>query len=252
MNPSIHCPTDEADPDYGYCTPHCFVEYKVLSKVGDKVGHKTNSGLRLTFSSLTMCRCVKAGTSHIWILTVKVSPQCLVQETFLPKNWAILEELMWSPRPSVTWHEATILCCLSNIQKNQKKINATWQHYIKSFCVLIFLFCLCTFVWGAESCSRGPVGAEPARTMWESRAETAHVVLSLRFLLWLQKRLHLYRPFHVSTSSISADRLERTFCTSPRLNPWIPLRWRLQNQQCHGCETLQHTGLMCGIKIKSV
>lgn len=67
---------------------------------------------------------------------------------------------MWSLRPSVTWHEATISYCLSNTRREKKKkINATWQHYIKSLCVLIFLFCLCTFVWGVQSCSPRPRGS---------------------------------------------------------------------------------------------
>lgn len=34
--------------------------------------------------------------------------------------------------------------------------------------------------------------------------------------------------------------------------PRILLRWKLQNQQCHGCEPLQNTGLMCRIKMKLV
>lgn len=70
---------------------------------------------------------------------------------------------------------------------------------------MIFLFCLCTLVWGVESCS----GAGLQRTMWESEEETVRVVFSPQFLLQLQKRLSLYRPLHVSTSSISADALER-------------------------------------------
>lgn len=150
------------------------------------------------------------------------------------------------------WHDMKqrFLCCLSNIRT--KKINATWQHYIKSFCALIFLFCLCTFVWGAQSRSRGPGGAELARTMWESEEETAHVVFSLQFLLWLHDRLHLYRPFHTSTSSISANALQTTFLlgSSPQLDPEILLKWRHQNQQRFWCETRQNTRLMSRIKIK--
>lgn len=51
--------------------------------------------------------------------------------------------------------------------------------------------------------------------MWESEEETVRVVFSPQFLLQLQKRLSLYRPLHVSTSSISADSLEREPTPSP-------------------------------------
>lgn len=196
--------------------------------------------------------CVKASTSHKLITHSRgLSRMPRPRKIFLQKELSNTGKANVISRAQLdmTWSNDFMLS-VKHTQK--KKINETWQHYIKSFCALIFLFCLCTFVWGVESCSRGPGGAELARTMWESKKETAHVVFSLQFLLWLQKKLHLYRPFRMSTPSISADRLERTFCTSPQLNPWIPLRWSLQNQQCHGCETLEHPGLMCRIKIKSM
>lgn len=65
----------------------------------------------------------------------------------------------------MTWSNDFML----SVKYTGRKINATWQHYIKSFCALIFLFCLCTFVWGVQSHSRGPGGAELARTMWEAK-----------------------------------------------------------------------------------
>lgn len=64
------------------------------------------------------------GNKHIQneLLTVNIAPQCLVQETFIPVNWMILAEPTWSLRPSLTWHEATILCCLSNILGEKKSM----------------------------------------------------------------------------------------------------------------------------------
>lgn len=214
LNPSIYCPTLKTDPALD-TVQHAAVRWILQSLV-----------IKQTwiwgFLYLSQCKGKKHAQSKL--LIVNISPQCLVQETFLPVNWMMLAEPMWSLRPSLTWHEATILCCLSNILG--KKINATWQHYIKSFCALIFLFCLCTFVWGVRSRSRGPGGAELVRTMWESNEETVHVVFSLQFLLWLWKRLHLHRSFHTATSSITADGLACIFCTSPQVDPWALPRWK--------------------------
>lgn len=190
------------------------------------------------WSGLYMCHCVKA-TNTFRICTnelLTASPQSIDRELSLPKDWMVLVEPMQSLKPSLTWHEATILCCLSNIQE-EKKINAAWQHYIKSLCALIFLFCLCTFVWGVASRSRGPGGAELARTMWESEEAKLHMLSFFssssppQFMLGLQKRRHLYRPFHPATSSITADRLGCTFNTNPQREPGILRRWRRSKQR---------------------
>ena len=63
------------------------------------------------------------------------------------------------------------------------------------------------------------------------RRKTVPVVFSLQFQLKLQRRLSLYRPFHVSTSSISAD-------GSERLKSGILLYGGLQNLECRGFTSL--------------
>ena len=124
----------------------CGQEYKEVNQVGHWVGHKTTSGFNV------LCRCVKAGTSHKWISqsqdpSTKPRPK---------KNWAILAESMWSVRPNLTWHVAAILCWLS---KKKRKINATCQHYIKSFCALIFSFLPLYFCLGCRELFSRPRGS---------------------------------------------------------------------------------------------
>jgi len=132
----------------------------------------------------------------------------------------------------MTWSNDLML----SVRYTGKEINATWQHYIKSFCASMFLFCLRTFVWSVQSHSRGPGGAEPATTIWEPREETAHVVFSQQFLLWLQKRLHLYRPFHMRQHhpSLQTDWTAPS-ARVPNLTPELFWREDVQNQQCHWC-----------------
>lgn len=199
---------------------------------------KSQTNLRLslcaTVSFFCMCHCVKA-TNIFWahtnaLLTVNISSRCLVQETFLPKNWVILEEPMRSPRPSLTWHEATILCCLSNIQG--KKINATWQHYIKSFCALIFLFCLCTFVWGVQRLVLKAQGEQSWREQCGNPGrKTTHVVFSLVSAATLKEAASLQT---ISYSYIIHHRRQvrlHPLCKIPNLTPRHCRDEDIQNKQ---------------------
>lgn len=74
-------------------------------------------------------------------------------------------------------------------KKFKKKINATWQRYIKSLCAVIFLFYFC--LGCRESLSKAQRGAELERTMWEpGRRENGTCCLfsaasSLTFFIFL-------------------------------------------------------------------
>lgn len=95
------------------------------------------------------------------------SIQNAAKETALPKNSVILEEPMQSLNSCLTWHEATISCCLSNRNEEKSQCNLTALHK-EPLCLDISFLSACTFVWCAASCCRDPGGAAPARTMWES------------------------------------------------------------------------------------
>ena len=137
-------------------------------------------------------------------------------------------ERYWQSRRDLrgpAWHDMKqrfYVVCQIYGEKNQCNLTALHKELLcLDISFLPVYFCLESL----ESRCGGPGGAELERTMWESEEETARVVFSLQFLLWLRKKLHLYRPFHTSTSSINVDRLESTFCTESRA--W-PQRWRLE------------------------
>lgn len=58
-----------------------------------------------------------------------------------------------------------VVCQVYAKKRKKKKINATWQRYIKSLCAVIFLFYFC--LGCRESLSKAQRGAEPERTMWD-------------------------------------------------------------------------------------
>lgn len=215
-----------------------------------KLSKKTNSDLRLAFSVqqfvyVSLCKGNKHVQSpHKWI----THSQHL--STVSKKHFYQGIEWYWQSQcdlRGLAWHDMKQRFYVVCQTFGKKQINATWQHYIKSFCVLIFLFCLCTFVWGVQSSSRGPGGAELARTMWESKEETAHVIFSLQFLLWLQKEAASLQTISYGniihhSRQVRLLHLPHSFSSNLQLDPWILLRW---NQHCHGCANLQNIGLMC-------
>lgn len=216
----------KTDPGRRRCTAHRFVVQWTNSQIWGLLSAKW-------FVYVSLCKGNKhILSSHKWIthsLSTKYRPRTISSKGL---NGIGRADAISGAQLDMTWSNDFMLSVKYTGRKKKKKINAAWQHYIKSLCVLIFLFCLCTFVWGVASRSRGPGGAELARTMWESEeAKPLHMslfffFLSPQFLLWLQNRRHLYRPFHPATSSITADKSDCTFNTNPRREPRILLRWR--------------------------
>lgn len=139
-----------------------------------------------------------------------------IEEEVREEIHAILVEQAESLRPLLTWHVATILCCLSNIQ--EKKINATWQRYIKSLCVLIFLFCWRTFVWGAASRSACPGGRSSA----ENNVGIKQHVLSFLCRAASSQIISYSNTIHHSTQDA-----ECIFSKKPRM--WMQNSFKIQD-----------------------
>lgn len=107
------------------------------------------------------------------------------------------------------WHDTKqqfyVVCQVYAKKKKKRKINATWQRYIKSLCAVIFLFYFC--LGCRESLSKAQRGAKPRRTMSDpGRRENGTCCLfsaasSVTFFFSFN------RPFHVSTSSVTSGGL---------------------------------------------
>lgn len=129
------------------------------------------------------------------------------------------------------WHDMKqrfyVVCQTYTKEKNQWNLTALHKELLcLDISFLPLYFCL-----GCKELFSRPRGSRAGKNNVGIQEGNCTCCLFSTVSAVTPKTLHLYRPFHMSTPSISADRLERTFFKSLQLNPWMPLRWRLQNQQ---------------------
>lgn len=138
------------------------------------------------WSGLYMCHCVKA-TNTFRVCTnelLTVSPQSIDRELSLPKDWMVLVEPMQSLKPSLTWHEATILCCLSNIQEEKKNQCSLTALHKEPLCLDISFLPVYFCLGCSESFSR-PRGSRAGKNNVGIRGgKTAHVVFFFVFFFF--------------------------------------------------------------------
>lgn len=127
-----------------------------------------------------------------------------------------------------TWSKDFMLS-VKHTQKKKNQWNLTALH--KELLCLDISFLPLYFCLGCKELFSRPRGSRAGKNNVGIQEGNCTCCLFSTVSAVTPKTLRLYRPFHMSTPSISADRLERTLFKSLQLNPWMPLRWSLQNQQ---------------------
>lgn len=176
-----------------------------------------------------------------------MAPRCFVQDAFLSTNRMIQAEPTRDLQ-GPAWHDMKQRFYSVCQIYWEKKINATWQHYIKSLCALIFLFCPCTFVWGVPSRSRGP-----GEQSWQEQCGNPRRKLCMlsfrrccccrdseRGCIFTDHFILLHHP----------SRPTALPATSPQIHYMAPEYFGDENVQnkCLGSASTENSELMCAIK----